>query len=213
MCGRYKLPGDWQERVNDRLRFKGIGTAPPITPQASPSTWQPIIRLDESGGLVAEARRWGFHRMFPDRAKPDKWVKREHFNAVGATIDKLPSFRKAFVAGQRCLIPMSLWWEWPVVDGRKQRTRFRRAGQDVFMVAGLYETSKDNKTGEPVATFTMVTVDPNAFLGTFHDRAPLVLDPAQYDTWLSGSPEEAKALAVAHPDPEGFTDEPETELP
>ena len=39
------------------------------------------------------------------------------------------------------------------------------------------------------------------------------LDPEQYDTWLTGSPEEAKALAVAHQDPQGFTAEPETELP
>jgi putative SOS response-associated peptidase YedK len=213
MCGRYKLPGDWQERVNDRMRFKGIGAAPPIAPEVRPSTWAPILRIDQDGSLVAEGRRWGFHRTFPDRAKPDKWIKREHFNAVGATIDKLPSFRKAFAAGQRCLIPMELWWEWPVIDGKKHRTRFYRKGQDVFMVAGLYETSKDNKTGEPVPTFTMLTVDPNAFLGTFHDRAPLVLDPGQYDTWLAGSPEEAKALAVAHPDSEGFTTAPETELP
>lgn len=32
---------------------------------------------------------------------------------------------------------------------------------NVFLAAGLYEVSKDNKTGEPVNTFTMVTTEPN----------------------------------------------------
>ena len=58
--------------------------------------------------------------------------------------------------------------------------------EPVFLAVGLYEFSDDPKTGEKVPTYTMVTMPPNEFLGTVHDRAPMVLLPGQYEAWLAG---------------------------
>jgi putative SOS response-associated peptidase YedK len=49
-----------------------------------------------------------------------------------------------------------------------------------------------------------VTVPPNELLGTVHDRAPLVLRPEDYRTWLEGGVL-AQSLIMAHPDPHAFS--------
>lgn len=53
----------------------------------------------------------------------------------------------------------------------------------------------------------MVTVPPNEFLGTVHDRAPMVLLPKQYGTWLDGGPA-ALSLVGTHPDADAFVVRP-----
>ena len=114
MCGRYHLDEFWN--LNEMLERLRLGVADIHhdlflgSKEVFPRTFQPIIRL-EDGAHVVEKRRWGFHRTWPDPAKPDKWIKRELINAVGATVHKLPTFRKAYncmvgVAGAR-------WYENP----------------------------------------------------------------------------------------------------
>ena len=127
---------------------------------------------------------------------------------MGSTVDKLPTFKKAFNE-TRCLIPLSGWWEWPVLDGKKTRVDITQKAHRVILAAGLYEVSKDNKTGEPVNTYTMVTTEPNDFLGTTHDRAPLVLEPDGWMEWIAGG---KRALAVnhQHPDSSAFAWVPST---
>jgi putative SOS response-associated peptidase YedK len=46
-------------------------------------------------------------------------------------------------------------------------------------------------------------VPPNEFLGTVHDRAPMVLQPHQYGAWLEGGDSALKLVGV-HPDPSAF---------
>lgn len=69
-----------------------------------------------------------------------------------------------------------------------------------MLAAGLYETSKDPKTGQAVETFVMLTTKPNKFLGQVHDRAPLILDGLDYDNWLFGEIAQAQALCGVLPD-------------
>ena len=108
---------------------------------------------------------------------------------------------------RRCLVPMSSWDEWPETGAGKQRVRVSMPSEPVFMAAGLYELSNDRKTGEKVPTYTMVTVPPNEFLGTVHDRAPMVLLPSQYEAWLAGG-DGAMALVGTHTDAGAFDARP-----
>ena len=49
----------------------------------------------------------------------------------------------------------------------------------------------------------MVSVPPHEFVGTVHDRAPMVLLPEQYGAWLAGG-DEATALIGVHPNADAF---------
>lgn len=205
MCGRYHLDEFWQANLElDALRLYRDDPQGNLflgSREVFPRTFMPVI-FETENGLRIESKRWGFHRTWPDKEKPDKWVKRELINAVGSTVHRLPSFRQAF-RETRCLIPMSGWWEWPTIEGKKTRVDITMKTRPTFLAAGLYEVSKDNKTGEPVPTYTLVTTEPNDYLGSAHDRAPLVLEPGQYLDWLAGG-DRAMALIHKHDDPAAF---------
>jgi hypothetical protein len=51
--------------------------------------------------------------------------------------------------------------------------------------AGLWE--RWDKGEAPIETFTILTGEPNSLTAELHDRMPVILDPADYDGWLSAS--------------------------
>ena len=212
MCGRYKLEAYWQEYCQNPYFDWDDPPYPFENPfKASEEVFStdsmPIIRRNETGKLVAELRHWGFIVMVNGK-KIDavigmaNRVRRSVINAMSEKLTSSFTWRFAFQE-RRCLIPMSSWDEWPETGAGKQRVRVSMPGEPVFMAAGLYETSVDPKTGDRVPTYTMVTVPPNEFLGTVHDRAPMVLMPSQYQAWLAGG-EAALALASTHPKANAF---------
>ena len=49
-------------------------------------------------------------------------------------------------------------------------------------------------TGHRVETCTIATGEPNAVMAPLHNRMPVILDPADYDTWLDPTQPDAEAL-------------------
>ncbi len=216
MCGRYKLEEHWQEYCN--APFFDWDDPPRPTPnpfkgseEARPTDPMPIVRFHEEGKLIAELRRWGFILMVNgktiDKAtgQPKK-VKRDVINAMSEKLTTSYMWKWSFKE-RRCLIPMSSWDEWPETRAGKQRVRVSMPSEPVFMAAGLYDANVDPKTCERAAVYTMVIVPPNEFLGTVHDRAPMVLLPSRYAAWLAGG-EEALALVGTHPNADAFAVQP-----
>ena len=199
MCGRYQVESDWSDFPVLRIPDLFVPSD-----DVRPTDLMPIVRLADDGAWLVEMRRWGFLRMWPGPS--GKWVKRQLFNAVGEELEFKRAFRDAY-ATARCLVPMSAWYEWPVIDGKKTRVRIGLKARRMFAAAGLYETSKSPKDGSPIETFTIVTVPPNESLGTTHDRAPLVLRDDDYQIWLEGGVL-AQSLIGAHPDNDAFFVEP-----
>ncbi len=211
MCGRYELHELWTEYVQwmdiNRAEWDLSFKAGEVCPRDR----MPIVRRDADGSLIAEPRHWGFILMVDgksiDRAtgKPKK-IRRDVINAMSEKLTSNHLWKWSF-AERRCLIPMSSWDEWPETGAGKQRVRVSMPGEPVFMAAGLYDESVDPKTGARMPVYTMCTVPPNEFLGTVHDRAPMVLLPSQYDGWLDGGAG-ALRLVGTHPDAAAFAVRP-----
>jgi putative SOS response-associated peptidase YedK len=72
------------------------------------------------------------------------------------------------------------------------------ASGELFAFAGLWERWKDRQ-GEAVESCCIVTCAPNELAARFHDRMPVIIAPEDYDTWLTGTPEEALALLKPYP--------------
>ena len=211
MCGRYRLHRHWEQDLQGYLRLviekTDIEELYAGSDEARPTDRMPIIRYGDDGELVAELRRWGFIMMVNgktiDRTTGElKKVRRDVINAMSEKLTSSYLWKFAFKE-RRCLVPMSSWDEWPQTGAGKQRVRVSMASEPVFAAAGLYEFSRDPKTGEKVPVYTICTVPPNEFLGTVHDRAPMVLLPGQYEPWLRGG-EDAQALVGTHPDADAF---------
>ncbi len=59
------------------------------------------------------------------------------------------------------------------------------------------ETWKDQD--QSIETFTIITTTPNELMAELHNRMPVILDPEQFDWWMTGSTDEVGQLLVSCP--------------
>ncbi|MBK8756497.1 MAG: SOS response-associated peptidase [Actinomycetales bacterium] len=136
---------------------------------------------------------WG---LVPSWAK-DPSVGVRMINARAESVLDKPAFRRA-VASRRLLVPAAGWYEWQpsptVLDAkgkpRKQPFFIARADGHSCAFAGVYEFWRDPAIidgSDPAAwlsSFTILTTAAEPGLDRIHDRQPLVLEPADWSTWL-----------------------------
>jgi putative SOS response-associated peptidase YedK len=135
-----------------------------------------LVRKSDPGVVVradgrVELMRWGFHREFNPSIN-------------NARADKLEGgmWRDAFQE-RRCVIPMSLFYEWGLgVSGRKQAHEFREPDDDYLWAAGIWETNP-----ELGPCYTMVTTAASPLMSPIHDRMPALLRPEEMAEWLAGN--------------------------
>jgi putative SOS response-associated peptidase YedK len=112
------------------------------------------------------------------------------------TVSKKPTFRNAWRKNQRCLVPFSWFYEWDQRTKPKQPWRVLPAESPMLVMAGLWDETQP-ADGPAFRSFTLVTAEPNHLLRDIgHHRAPVLLEPDQWSTWLNGPAEEAEGLIV-----------------
>lgn len=179
MCGRYRSTTP-AGKLRELLRF--LNDPPEIRPRynAAPTDVLPVVRLDGNGDRELAMLRWG---LIPFWAK-DRKIGAKFINARAETIATAPAFRAAFRA-RRCLVPASGFYEWKKTDGGKQPYHIGMRDGAPFAFAGLWE--RWTKGDAPTDSFTIVTGAPNSLVAGLHDRMPAILDPADYDAWLTAA--------------------------
>lgn len=155
----------------------------------------PVLRLGEDGERELLEMHWGF--VMPQASK--KTGKPIQPRAVNnARDDKLRSsgFWKSSFQDRRCLIPATSFCE---AEGRQPAT-YHWFGVDArapFCLAGIWKPHRGKYKDElaDIETYSMVTTTPNEVVAPIHpDRMPAILDEKDWNTWLSGTPEEAFSL-------------------
>jgi putative SOS response-associated peptidase YedK len=63
---------------------------------------------------------------------------------------------------------------------------FTRRDGEPITIAGLWDSWHDRQTSETIKSCAMVITDANEFVGEVHDRMPGVLEPDQFERWISG---------------------------
>ncbi|MBB3046812.1 putative SOS response-associated peptidase YedK [Litorivivens lipolytica] len=149
-----------------------------------------------AGTVDAEGYRERSWSLIPRWAKEPK-LKYSTFNARAESLSEKATFRDPWRRSQRCVVPASAYFEWPVLEGKKQAFRLRRADGEVWLMAGLWESWEQGD--EKRETFTVITTTPAQQIEWVHNRMPLMIDPKDLNCWLTGSPEEAKQLLDKKP--------------
>ncbi|MEM6826556.1 MAG: SOS response-associated peptidase family protein [Pseudomonadota bacterium] len=145
--------------------------------------------LVAAGGEIRQMT-WGFPLVM--KGKNGQPLKPKPVN--NARTDKLDSFfwRQSFEE-RRCLIPVSAWAEAQGPKGAKTRTWMSLPDAELFAVAGVWRESD-----EFGLCYSMVMTDSAGSASEHvHSRMPVLLAPEDYERWVSGSSEDAKALCVA----------------
>lgn len=171
IAGLYRLTLD-QPAQNTRARYNVCPT----------TTIDTITESDGKRKLVP--MRWG---LVPSWwSKPLKELKLATFNARAETVAEKPFFRSAFKRN-RCLIPVSGYYEWQDTPGGKQPWYFTaHDGSPALTIAGLWDEWRDKASGETVKSCTMIITEPNKFVAEVHDRMPVLLSETEFEPWLSG---------------------------
>jgi putative SOS response-associated peptidase YedK len=140
---------------------------------------------------------WGF--ILPQKDKAPKVVN-------NARDDKMMEARfwKSSFEERRCLIPGTSFAEYHPTEkdenGHKAVVWFALKGDEPrppFAFAGIWRTWKGNYKGElrELQCYSMLTTKPNDLVKPIHpSRMPVILDADDYETWLTGSSEQAMKL-------------------
>jgi putative SOS response-associated peptidase YedK len=115
--------------------------------------------------------RWGFHRNFNPAVN-------------NARSDKLAGGMWAAACRERrCVIPVTLFYEWgPGVGNRKQAFEFGNPADDFLWIAGLWEDHP-----ECGRCYSMMTTAAPPLMAPIHYRMPAVLLPTEIPEFLSGA--------------------------
>lgn len=134
-------------------------------------------------------KEWG---LIPDwassRQKADE-LKNMTLNAVSETIFEKPSFRKSILS-KRCLLPVSGFFEWREFHANKYPYYIHPLNAPGFLLASVFDSWRDNVTGETFDTFSIVTTRANTLMEEIHNtkkRMPLILDYDAANQWLDAS--------------------------
>ena len=166
----------------------------------APGQIVPVV-LQSDEGRQLRVMRWG---LVPSWSNAP-CIGYKTINARSETVADKPTFRAAFKK-RHCLVPASGFFEWKMIGKKKLPTLFRPSS-GLFAFAGLWETWKGE--GSPLDTFTILTTSANAVVEPTHDRMPVVIDPADYGTWLDATkgggellrPYRAEAMTATAVDP------------
>ena len=87
----------------------------------------------------------------------------------------------------RCLIPVSGYYEWQDMPDGKQPWYFTaRDGSPALTIAGLWDEWHNKANGETLKSCAMIITKPNEFVAEVHDRMPVLLTEKDFEPWLSG---------------------------
>ena len=146
--------------------------------------------------------KWGF--VLPQQGKAPK-----HVNNCRDDKATTSNFWKASFRERRCLVPASSFAEYHPTErnekGHKAVAWFALKGDEPrppFAFAGLWRSFRGNYKGELTEfdTHTIMTTKPNEVVKPIHPtRMPVILDPIDYEAWLSGSANDAINLAKPFP--------------
>jgi putative SOS response-associated peptidase YedK len=149
--------------------------------------------------------KWGLIPFYmSDKAKALA-LRASTLNCISEEMYDKPSFKDAAKNSQRCLIPVTGFYEWRWLD-EKGKTKipyyvsFKE--QPIMSVAGLYSRWKDRSNDEYYYSYTVLTTAANPMMEYIHNskrRMPVFI-PKEYERdWLNKSLSKDDVLALCQP--------------
>jgi putative SOS response-associated peptidase YedK len=135
--------------------------------------------------------RWGLIPFYMNDAEKAMTLRTQTLNCISEEMVDKPSYRDAVKNGQRCLIPVTGFYEWRWLDEKgtvkiPYYVTFR--DQRVRSMAGLYSRWKDKVTGEYYYSYTVLTTRANSILEYVHNhkqRMPVFISREDEKAWLN----------------------------
>lgn len=157
MCGRFGIDSNLPKQVEGDFNIPFYYDA---ESNIRPSMRLPTI-IETNNGLEQFNGKWGI--------KPS-WSNKLIINAQSETVSNKPTFKNSY-KNYRCIIPMSYWYEWSNVNGKKIKHQFSLPHQAPLYMAGIFFPISDTD-----ANIVSLTTIPNEQCKAYHHRMPLFVD-------------------------------------
>ncbi len=186
MCGRYALWGidDLGGRFLIIDPMLGIRSHFNI----APGTENPVIIREQEGNRM-RMMQWG---LVPHRTR-DSTTSPRPINARAETLTEKPVFADP-LDRNRCIVPANGFYEWKKTGGHREPHFIHLRNKVLFGIAGLCDTWQD-ASGRTLATYTIITTEPNSLVSPLHNRMPAILRREDEQRWLDPPPPAAGELS------------------
>lgn len=164
---------------------------------------QPIVTAGEPGKF--KMFRWGLIPYYMTDKEKAMILRTQTMNCISEEMYEKPSFRDAAKNGQRCLIPVTGFFEWRWLDEKgtvkiPYYVTFR--DQKIRSMAGLYSRWKDKETDRYYYSYTVLTTKANPILDYVHNhkkRMPVFISRENEKAWLDRSLTKDDVLDLCQP--------------
>jgi len=182
MCGRFNVMNDsYVKSLLEELEVENKAEqrhAPFIMPCQSVS----IVIEQHSKRIIKPATWWLLLDANSDGFGPSKYTS---FNTRFDKVNKAGSAGYLPFRQQRCIIPASGFGETMFINKKPLMYHDMIAQDRAIAFAGLYNTWRDQKTGELTYSCSIITNAPHLKLAQIHTKAsPAMLSPDMFDQWL-----------------------------
>lgn len=175
MCGRFdnKVREDWMMEKFAEFNFNVFfRTIDKLRKKENIAPTNSIVTiLKDDSDHFAETNKWGI--KFSEESPLI-------FNSRIETISS-KQFWKMLFDRNRCIIPMSAFYEWKKEKTKKIPYRIFLKNEEMFFVPGLFNKDKEGKK-----TISLITTEPNEFMKKIHNRMPVILNLNEAIEYLSG---------------------------
>ena len=190
MCERYVLPAQEaaEREFEPAQRWWKFSSSFNVSfPQNVPA-----IRAHD-GRTEAVMLRWGFVPAVAEGVPPSEEQPAHPFEMLSSA----PELRESWLNSRRCILPASGFYAWRLTSiGYRQPYFFGPRDRTVFGFAAVWERSVSEED-DVIESCAIITVPANSLVcGVVgrDARMPAILRRKDYDTWLSGTPVQAKAV-------------------
>lgn len=145
--------------------------------------------------------QWGLLPSWTTKEKA-KIYATNNLNARAETIFELKSFAPALMKNNRCIIPVTGFYESREVNKVKYPYFIHLKCDNIFSLAGIFESWLDNETGITIKSFAIITTQANPLMEKIHNkglRMPAILTKDLEFEWLKPELKEEEAQRLLTP--------------
>lgn len=149
--------------------------------------------------------RWGFIPFFITSKEEAFAFRLKTLNCISEEMYDKRSFKDAAKNGQRCLIPVTGFyeWRWMDPDGKIKIPYYISTNNaPLSSLAGLYSRWKDKTTEKYYYSYTVLTTKANPMMEQIHNskkRMPVIIPDAYKNDWLNPNLTKDDVLALCQP--------------
>lgn len=163
----------------------------------APGQYVPAIRMHDaaSEGVMM---RWGLIPAWSEGETVEEPTDIASIDTVESSI----SLRTAWLAGQRCVLPMAGYYFWQITRYQYRQPHYAQLrDRGVFGVAAVWDRSVRDKD-DVIESCCILRVPANDLVAhrpSGERFMPAILRRRDYDTWLKGTPAQARAVLQSYP--------------